>query len=350
MPRIPLYSGPIASAVMPQSFAPRDTGFLAQGGRHGADLLGGVEGQMLRRLFLGPQANPQAELARKYGAEADAETYKLEQAKGADQARSGLANVFDELNYRTGRDGGAGPTSPVTNIVEEVPYAGPAATPTTPQEEASRMRAAGGRALTGALAAGADAKETTPLMQAFALSMGDDNEIVRTNSALEAKYLGDNQAPSLQAQVAKIEDEQKQEMDIEDGKRRMQKYGFDTASADRRYDTDVDAGTARRGQDVSASTSRANNASSQATSRRGQDMTDKRQRELLGTNTVTEVQEYPATKGTPGKSKFLGVFGDEKPAVAAAPKRKVTTTSKRPVGAPAAKKKLKYNPATGQLE
>jgi hypothetical protein len=336
MPRVPLYSGPIASAVMPQSFTPRDTGIFAQGGQ----AVSGIEGQLLRRLFFGKQVTPQQELARKYGAEADAEAYKLEQAKTADTARSGLANVFDELNYRTGRDGRAGPTSPVTNIVDEVPYTGPAAVPVTPAEEASRMRAAGGRALTGALAQGADAKQTTPLMQAFALSMGDDNEIVRTNAALEGKYLGDTQAPSLEAQVAKIEDAQKQEMEIEDGKRRMQKYGFDTASADRRYDTDVDAGTARRGQDISS-----------GNTRRGQDMTDARSRkDTEGYQTV--VEDYPATRGTPGKGKFLGIFGEEKKATPGTPKRKVVTKVpiKGGAPAPAGKKKLKYNPATGQLE
>lgn len=317
MPRVPLYSGQIASAVMPHSFTPRETGLFSQqrGGSVGAET-----GSLLRRIFMGPEADPQRELARKYGAEADLEEKKLADAKIADTARTGLSSVFDELLYREGLSANGRPTEPI-QLTEEVPYEPPPQTGPAPDRSALMARAAGSH-LTRALGAGADPAQTTPLMRAFALATGGDDAVTRVNSALDAKYLGDNQSPSLAAQREKIEDAQRQELEKQEMIELTKKYGFDTASADRRYDIEVDAATARRGQDVSASTSRANTATTAATTRRGQDMVDARAREAAGFETVTE--EYPATKPTKGKSKFLGIFGDEEPARPGTPKRKVT--------------------------
>lgn len=318
MPRMPLYSGPIASAVMPQSFTPRDTSILAQGGE---DLLGGAAGGVLRRLIMGPQADPNAALVRQRDAETALKSDELKRSQAAETARTGLSGVMDELMYRTGRDGGAGPTDRMDPVIDEQPYVGPVELNGAPKpDEDALLRAASANALRQSLGAGADNKQTTPIMQAFALAMGDDNEIARVNAALEGKYLGDNQSVSVEGQVEKREDEQRQDMEKADMADKTARYGFNLASTDRRYNTDVDAGAQRRGQDITSSNTR-----------RGQDMTDARaSKGETGSETVQTEQLFEAKPGRPAK-KATWPWEKSTPAVAARPETKVVTTKKVPV-------------------
>lgn len=319
MPRSPFFSGPIASAVMPQSPVMRQTGLDPRTAERIGNSIGGV----FERYFYDEDKDPEAQRAKLLAAQRANQEEELAASGRANNARTSLSGDLAEYGYR---GGASAPTSPALgttpyDIAETIPSDAPAAAPGSSKP----VTAVAGSALQRALASGGDSKELTPIMRAFMLSAGDDEGIVRTNAALEAKYLGNNQSPSLARQDTVREDEQAQDMAKHDGDLRMRKYGFDTASADRRYDTDTDAGTQRRGQDITA-----------GTQRRGQDMTDDRTRDIADkriaaaadtVQTVTTV-DRPATKGTPAKSKFLGMFGNETPATPGRPKTRTTTIKK----------------------
>lgn len=294
MPRVPFYSGPIGSAVLPQSFAPRDTGIFAQGSDVGAST-----GRLLSSIF-NPNGNPQRQLARKYRAEADAEEYKLTQTKAGDAARSKLGAVFGEMDYREGRTPGGAPAMP--RVVEEVPFEADArAFPTAAETGANRVSAIASAATAG-LAGGADEKEVLAMMRAQALASGDDNFVTRVNAAMAGTYLGDNESPSLAAQIEKREDEQTQERTLATEKERTRIYGFDLESADR-----------RRGQDIDSADSRYATGVQAGTARRGQDITDARARRGQEIDSYYEAYDrnYPVEAreetrlGADGKSKTV---------------------------------------------
>lgn len=262
MPRVPFYSGPIGSAVLPQSFAPRDTGIFAQGG----ESVGASTGRLLSSIF-NPNGNPQRQLARKYRAEADAEEYKLTQAKAGDAARSKLGAVFGEMDYRDGRAPGGTPLPDMPRVVEEVPFEADArAFPTAAETGANRASAIASAATAG-LAGGADKDQVLAMMRAQALASGDDNFVTRVNAAMAGTYLGDNESPSLRAQIEKREDEQVEARVKLAEESRVKVYGFDTDAAVK---------TANNIRDNA--TSRANNAGDNATILQGYGITDRRER------------------------------------------------------------------------
>lgn len=349
MPRISLYSPSIASAVLPQGYVPRDASLFGEGrtlpsgggstsamaggqkglfGADGGGAMGAVAGMLggsgLRSVFFGAPEDPRAAQARAAAANYEAEAAKArgeaERAAAGAAATSKLGGAFDELRYRTTRAPGEA----------------------APEGEAGRMRAAGAAALQQALAGGADEKQARALMSAFALGLGDDNEIVRTNAALDDKYLGKGESPSLAAQSALIEDEQRQELEKQDMIEKTRRYGFDKDYEASVYNTNVDASTQRRGQDISAGTSRANNADDNA---RALEEQRRRARFEELRDQLYPVQTSTSTRDAEGKTET-----------------KTQTTRRVPPrasarGAPAApargapqKTRLKYNPATGQLE
>jgi hypothetical protein len=257
MPRVPFYSGPIGSAVLPQSFAPRDTGIFAQGG----ESVGASTGRLFSSIF-NPNGNPERQRARLYKAQADSEEYKLGQTKAGDTARSKLGAVFGEMDYREGRAPGATPLPDMPRVVEEVPFEADARAYPTAAETGANRASAIASAATAGLAGGADKDQVLAMMRAQALASGDDNFVTRVNAAMAGTYLGDNQSPSLRAQIEKREDEQVEARVKLGEESRLKIYGLDVESADRRrgqdidsadsrYATGVQAGTARRGQDIS---------------------------------------------------------------------------------------------------
>jgi hypothetical protein len=323
VPRMSLYSGPIASAVLPQSYTPRDTGILAQGGD---DLLGAATGSILRRVFMGPQADPNAALVRQRDAETALKADELQKSQNAESARTGLSGYVDELMYRTGRSGGAGPTDRMDPVVDEQPYAGPVDFGGEKPDEVALMRTAAANRLRQALGEGADEKQTTPIMQALGLSIGDDNLTTQINASLKGTYLGDNQSPSLGAQQAKIEDEQRHSMEKADMEDKTKRYGFDTQ-----------ASTSRANNADDNRTSITNNAMDNRMTARGQDMTDARARkDTEGYQTVETTTLDKGAEATPAKGKLFGLFGESKPAVAARTPSKTVKTTKVPIRAPGA--------------
>jgi hypothetical protein len=298
-------------------------------------------------VFFPNQLDPEKERAKLYQSQRALEEQKLSEAQGRTAAQRTFAGSIEQIMQGAAPER-MDPNVPITEAGPDSPV--PLLT-ADPEKQQDLKRAAAARALAQSLGAGGDEKDLNPILQAFLLAQGDDEGVVRANAALEGDYLGDSQSPSLARQVEKIEDEQKFKADEEEKDRALQKYGFDTASSDRRYNTDVDAATSRSNNAASNATSRANNASSNAQSDRNSRRTDARGRELAATETVTVREESPGTKGTPAKGRFLGIFGDETPAKPGRPKTVTTRTRRSRAGPqPGGQTRLKYNPATGQTE
>lgn len=317
MPRVPYYNGGVSSQVMPAGFVAGrpDTAGMA-------DDIGDTVGMLAGRYFGKAQTPAEKELARQRAAAAAVDEQKLKDAQAQQSAAADTSGTLDELNYRSGRgaptDPGMG-TAPVV-LAGETPYSGPPATPMTPEQDTDKLRQLAVDATRRGLGAGGDVKQLSPILQSFLMSNGDDAGIVRANAALEGKYLGEDQSPSLARQDTIREDKQQHDTETEDAKLRMQKYGFDTASADRRYNTNVDAGTQRRGQDLSAGTARRGQDVEHGDRVRGQDLADGRARDAAGyTSTTTTTKDAGAPAQNPG---FVArMFGAQ-----AAPGRAPSTT------------------------
>ncbi len=305
MPRNPYYSGPIASASVAHGPAPGPS-FLETAFRDGGKGLKSA----IAQAFYNPEADPDFQRARHYGAQADAEQYKLERTQGADEALAGLGPTMSEYRERT---------LPSTSV------------------DAVANVAAG--AIMRAVSEGVKPEDATAVMRAFALSLpGDmaDDVGVRVNSLLAGQYLGENQSPSLARQDFVREDEQTQQthgwemedetkrrgQDIESGDRR---YSSDTSAAASRYSADASAGASRYGHDLDYRASRENNTEDH-------DRTDRREQ---GSETVQTVTVDKGDKGEkPGM--IARLFGAEE--TPARLPSKTTRTVKRPTaeGQPAA--------------
>lgn len=254
MPRVPFYSGSIASAVLPQSPV-RELPDYDRLTRDVSNSIGEAFG-------FARQNKAAKDLARQRAAAAAVDEQKVEQAKAAAGARSKLASTLDELAYRSGGPPPAGSTfvnTATPPIAESYPVTGqdPAAVEAAAEAQPARLRQLVMQAYRDAAGSGGNAMENggasalLPIVQSFFAGQGDDANIVRANAALDGKYLAEDASPSLQRQDTIREDKQSHDMDKQQNDLRMKKYGFDVESRDRRYNTDVDA-----------STSRANNASS----------------------------------------------------------------------------------------
>ena len=236
MPRLPYYAGPIASAAVTH-VPPPQPGFLQSMLRdRGAGLKSAIAS-----AFYNPETDPDAQRARHYGAQADAEEYKLQRQQGADEALATAGDRFAEYGER---------------VIPGV----------TPLEA---IQAAAAKTITEAAAAGVDPKQSSFILRAFALSLPPqmaDALGVRANSLLDGKYLGANGSPSLARQDFVREDEQQHEgteWEIR-AETDLQKEGI--ASGDRRYATDVGAATDRYDADLDYRASRENNREDNYTS------------------------------------------------------------------------------------
>lgn len=331
MPRVPYFNGSVSSRVQPMGYVPQQPNTSEMSDSIGDSISGMAERYFGRKQAAAREAAEQ-ELARQRAAAAAVDEQKVQQGQDADSARSGLSSTLDELNYRSGRGAPSDPnvgTGPV-QIAAPAPYDGPAATPMTPDEEQAKLRTLGSAAAGTALGAGGNVKQISPVLQAFLMTNGDDAGIVRANAALEGKYLGEDQSPSLQRQDAIREDKQQHDTNKNDADLRMKKYGFDLESGDRRYNTNVDAGTARRGQDASAGTARRSQDLEHGDRVRGQDMGDARAREAGGyTQTTTTTKDPGQPASNPNFVQRM--FGAEQKAARNPSTTK--TTVRRPTGA-----------------
>lgn len=258
MPIVPRYNGPISSSAV--AYGPGAKPSLLDTLANGR---GDFFGSALGRLFYDPEQDPRAQQAGLYKAQRDKEEYETGRMRTDDEATRNFSRDSAIVSgFRT-------PQTPVAETEKAINYA-----------------------LNQALATG-DPKQITPLLKAFALSMGPagDNLMVRANS-MDGAYLKAGESPSLERQDFVREDEQQADAETEQGKRAMEKYGFDTASSDRRYNTDVDAGVQRRGQDVSA-----------GTARRGQDIGVVENRRDRAASAFTDIfKSERALQGGDGKS------------------------------------------------
>jgi hypothetical protein len=319
MARNPYYSGPIASTVLSTTGdMGSDGGFLHK------FVNGGGADSALSSLFYNRKNDPDAQRADLYRAQTEAARAEMAQKQAEADAiargRTASTDLGSAADEYVQREGG----------------------PQMLGQSASKIAPVLFGQARDAIAKGADPKAVTAQMRAFALASGDPNLMVSVNSALEAKYLGENESPTIGRQDLIREDKQEFEGGQNDADRALKKYGFNLESGDRRYNTDTDARVQMRGQDVSA-----------GTTRRGQDMTDNRARanadkahkDDLGTETVQVTTVDKGSTGAPAKHKLFGVFGQDVPAVAPRAPSKTVKTVKRPVGP----KKLVYDPKTGGL-
>jgi len=236
MPRLPYYAGPIASSSVVHVPTPQP-GFLQSMLRGGG---GGLK-SAIASAFYNPETDPDAQRARHYGAQADAEEYKLQRQQGADEA---LATAGDHLGEYSER------------II-------PGTTP------AAAVQAAAARTITDAAAAGVDPKQSSFILRAFALSLPPqmaDALGVRANSLLDGKYLGANESPSLARQDFVREDEQQHEGTEWEIRAETDLREAGIESGDRRYATDVGAATDRYDADLDYRASRENNREDNFTS------------------------------------------------------------------------------------
>lgn len=330
MPRVPYFNGSLTSRVSTPGYTPPPSydGVVDSVG----DAVSGMAERYFGKKREAARQAAEQELTRQRAAAAAVDEQKVAEAQAADDARSQMSSTLDEVNYRAGRGSPTDPnlgTAPV-QITEPAPSNGPAATPMTADQEAEKLRGLATGAAQTALGAGGDVKKISPLLQSFLLTNGDDAGIVRANAALEGKYLGEDQSPSLQRQDQIREDKQQHDTEKNDADLRMKKYGFDVESRDRRYNTDVDAGTARRGQDLSAGTARRGQDIEHGDRARGQDMADARARDANGYTQTTTTTKDPGEK--PSNPNFVQrMFGAQ-----AAPGRAPSTTKttvRRPNGA-----------------
>lgn len=313
MPRVPYYSGSIGSAVLPQSPVPQQPDYEG--------LANDVSRSIASAFGYMRDAKAQKELSRQRAAAAAVDEQKVAEARAGQDARSRLASTLDELSYRSGgppNNAQAGTSTPP--IAESYPYeADPQALAAAEAAAPTRLRQLAVKAYRDAAGAGGDKdtiKTLLPILQAFNLEHGDDGAIVQTNAALDGKYLGKEESPSLGRQDFIREDEQAHDMAKKQDELRMQKYGFDLEHTDRRYSTDV-----------SAATSRANNAATVGESARAHDIEHvDRRRGAYESNYLDMLKFYTPeraatlkTEATPqGKktSKVVVEKGRRQPAVA----------------------------------
>jgi hypothetical protein len=230
MPQVPYYRGSVASGGVVHAPPPQASLLqaLASGG-------GDAFGSLIGRAFYNPENDPRAQQAAYYKAQTEAERAKTQRTAAGDRATADFGR--DSAIVRGFRQ----PETPVDMTQEAI---------------------AG--AYQRAIAAGADPKQITPLLKAFALSLGGDASDqmgVRVNSIMDGDYLGKGESPSLARQEALIDDEQRQELEVQKGDLALKKYGFDTQ-----------ASTSRANNAADNATSRANNSSTVGASMRGQDL------------------------------------------------------------------------------
>jgi len=253
MPRASYYSGPIAGGA--QAYAAPAKPSLMQSllGGSTALMLGEGIGGMVAKRFQDPTTDPEAQLARQRAAEAALNEDKLNQAKAARKAAAEFGDVTSaytrELPERIGTD------------------------PLTAQQQSAIARVLSG-AYQGAVAAGGDPEQLTPLMQAFWLqfTQGDfgDNMTVRTNASGlggDPAYIKDNESPSLVAQTMMRDDIQAADQAKQDSINTT-----DIAMNERRaqaseYGSRQSAGASIEGARISAGASERNNQRDNQTSR-----------------------------------------------------------------------------------
>lgn len=309
MPRNPYFSGSVASDNMVRGPAPQP-GVMQGVISPVLQAIVGAQGSAQDRQTEQQRREVLAQQARLYGAQADQEAYKGQQAQRADSAIQGLGSTIGEYGQRT---------------------QGMELDPTQQRTLGDIMVSA----FEGAVSGGADPKVAMQMVTPMIAASGNDELMVRLNAAA-GKYLGANESPSLARQDFVREDIQAFDAGQADQERALKKYGLDQESGDRRYDTDTDAGVAIRGQNVTASTSRANNRDDNTTARYNNAYT---------TTYNGRVQM---------RGQDVGAQGADATSVTRGPDGKVVSTqtvTRRPApAAPAAPRRMKYNPATGRVE
>lgn len=222
MPRNPTYSGSLASQVLPYSPTPQPSLISQIAARKGSLV------SSLKDMFYNPEGDPEFQRARLYAAQAaEAERTRLKQegvATAVSDAGSQLQQIMTDGRILPGAD---------PNVV----------------------RAGVLSHLTPVAAAGGTEADISPLLKLFGLARGDDQFTTQMNSNMEGKYLGDNQSPSLAAQVAKREDEQSQATSLATMEDATKRYGMGLESGDRRYASDNSRAASEYGSRQSAGAS-----------------------------------------------------------------------------------------------